>query len=171
MSLVHSVKCQIISIPRDGAQFGFEPLPQILAFGVRCLARHAQDPADDDFTARERQRNLKPVPAFRADFPVQLNATGTMGKAGQLREGNHAFLNLVARSARAVRRDGQVVAALGPGRQFRKACGPRRLLTRAPAARRTIPECPRETRRPGSRSPAPPCPCRARAACGDFHKF
>jgi hypothetical protein len=54
---------------------------QNFALGVRRFARHAHDFADDgDFAACEGQRNLKPVPAFHADFPIQLNATGTIGK-------------------------------------------------------------------------------------------
>ena len=85
---IFNVTCQrvSISIPRDGAQFGFELLAQFLAFGIGGLARHAHDLADGDFAARERQRNLKAVPAFRADFPVQMIGHRHDGQAGQLRQ-------------------------------------------------------------------------------------
>ena len=82
------------------------------------VARHDDDATQRDFTARKGQGNLKTVPAFQLDFPVQMIRYRHDGQAGELRQRNRAFRNDLARAARAVRGDGNVITAPGPRCQF-----------------------------------------------------
>src|SRR5262249_40872391 len=83
----------------------------------------------NDFAAGKGQRDLEAVPAFYFDFPTQVIRNRHDGHAGELGQGDDAVLDHVTGAARAVRSDGEVVAALGPGGEFAQG------LRAAPAGR------------------------------------
>ena len=81
-----------------------------------------------NIATRKRQWNLKAVPAFQQDFQLQMIGHRHDWQAGDLRQRHGAFLHHIARAARAVRGDGQVVTFFCPGSQFQQR------LRAAPAA-------------------------------------
>ena len=95
-------------------------LPQRFTFRIRSLARHPDRLAENHLTAREGQGDLKAVPALGLDLPGGVPRGGDDWEAGDLRQRHDAFLYHVARSARSIRRDGQIIAALRPAGEFQQ---------------------------------------------------
>ena len=89
--------------------------------GALRLGRPAWDVdgfAEGHFAVRKGQRDLKAVPALRADLPAKPAGVGNNRQTGDLRQGHHAFLHDVARPPRTVGCHREVVAALGPRGQL-----------------------------------------------------
>src|ERR1035437_5673045 len=116
-------------ITRNGAQFGFEFLPEFFAAGIRVFTRHEQHPTSGHFAAGKWQRNQKTIPAFQLNLPVQIIRHRHERPTGDLPQHHRSFSHNVTRPARPVRRDGEVIAAHGPRGQFQQC------LRAAPAAR------------------------------------
>src|SRR5262245_56715195 len=102
----------------------FQFLPQDFSFLLRCFAWHEQGLTKSHNDRTERKGHLKTIPALQTDFPSQMLRCGNNGPAGQLGQGDDAILQHVARTARAIRGNGQIVALLSPGRQFQQGLWP-----------------------------------------------
>src|SRR5579859_7432623 len=88
-----------VSIPRNVLQRLFQLQSKRFAVPFGSFTRDAHRFFKNHFAARKRQWNLKSVPAFHADFAVEIKRDGHDGEPGELRECDDAFLHHVTRAA------------------------------------------------------------------------
>src|SRR5437667_10287987 len=105
-------------IPRNRPQGVLQVLAQSLPLRVGSLPWDANRFFQDHFTARKRQWNLKSIPAFWPPLPMKMIGERNDRQPGDLGERHHPILHYITWPARSIRRNRQVITALGPRRQL-----------------------------------------------------
>src|SRR5881394_3897060 len=106
------------SIGRNLIQRLIQLLSELLALFGGGVARNVYGFRKQHFTARERDWNLKTIPALEPVFPFHTIRMRDDRQAGELREVDGSILRNAGRAARAIGRDADVVAAPSEARQF-----------------------------------------------------